>query len=134
MLKALFQNPALYAQGSIEDAALEMKPATDPDCTPAEKLDAIQHAESSLNAAKRYLELAKAKAKHRKKSATGRVIHRDVACRYLKRFGGHTQKEPTPYAHDAYFVYLFDSEGEKRGEVSMFDKFPKPPQVFDLPY
>ena len=133
MLKALIQNPALYAQESIEDAVREMQPATDLETTPAEKLDAIQHAEGSLSAAHRYLDMAKAKARHRKRAATGRMIHRDVATRYLKRYGGHTQKVPTPYAHDAYFVYLFDHEGEKRGEVSMFDKFSKP-QVFDLPY
>ena len=133
MLKSLIQNPALYAQGSIKDAAREMRPATEVENTPAEKLDAIRHAEGSLSAARRYLDMAKAKARHRKRAATGRIIHRDVATRYLKRYGGYTQKVPTPYAHDAYFVYLFDHEGEKRGEVSMFDKFPKP-QVFDLPY
>ena len=49
MLKALIQNPALYAQESIEDAAREMLPATEVDNTPAEKLDAIQHAEGSLS-------------------------------------------------------------------------------------
>ena len=119
MLKALMQAPAVYAQEEIQDAARCIDEAASfwkETLTSAEILDAIQRAEGSLHAAARYLDMAKAKAKHIKKDAYKRVISRDVACRYLKRFGGHTFKRPNGYGD--YFVFLVDHEGETRGEYN----------------
>ena len=130
MLKQLRQNPTLYAQESMQDAAREIDEVASfgtETMTAAEILDAILHAEGSLHAARRYLDMAK--AKHIKKPATGRIIHRDVICRYLKRFGGHTEFVQTA-ADDGYPI-LIDIDGETRGQVSLFDKFPKPVEIVD---
>ena len=132
MLKQLRQNPALYAQESLQDTAREIDEVASfgtQTMTAAEILDALRHAEGSLHAARRYLDMAKAKAKHIKKTATGRIIYRDVACRYLKRFGGHTEFVKTA-ADDGYPI-LVDLDGETRGQVSLFDKFPKPVEIVD---
>ena len=134
MLKALRKNPALYAQGSMQDAVIEIDSVASRETqTAAEILDAIRHAENSLYAAHRFLDMAKAKAKHIKKSATGRIIYSDVACRYLKIYGGHTEFVRTD-VDDGYPV-LIDLDGETRGQVSMFDKFPKPAEIVsEIPY
>ena len=57
--------------------------------------------------------------------------YRDVACRYIQRFGGSTYKEPT--AIDDYEVYLRNRDGEIIATISSFDRFPKPvdTQIFD---
>ena len=67
MLKALRQNPALYAQGSMQDAVREIDEVASfgtQTLTASEILDRIRHAENSLHAARAYLDMAKAKAKH----------------------------------------------------------------------
>lgn len=136
MLKQLRQNPALYAQESLQDAASEIDEVASfgtQTMTAAEILDAITHAEGSLSAARRYLDMAKAKAGHRKRPATGRIIYRDVATRYLKRFGGHTEIVQTA-ADDGYPI-LIDIDGETRGQVRMFDRFPKPVEIVsEIPF
>lgn len=134
MLKALRANPAKYAQESMRDAVIEIDEVANQETqTAAEILDAIHHAECSLGAARTFLDMAKAKARHVKKSAKNRIIFRDVARRYLKRYGGHTEFVQTA-ADDGYPV-LIDLDGEKRGEVSMFDKFPKTVEIAtEIPY
>ena len=136
MLKALRQNPALYAQGSMQDAVREIDKVASfgtQTLTASEILNRIRHAENSLHAARAYLDMAKAKAKHIKKNAAGRIIYRDVACRYLSLFGGHTEFVQTA-ADDGYPV-LIDLDGETRGQVSMFDTFPKTVEIVsEIPY
>ena len=62
-----------------------------------------------------------------------RVIHRDVACRYIERFGGSTFSVQTEI--DDCEIYLQNALGQTIATVSMFDKFPKPPAILDdLPY
>ena len=60
-----------------------------------------------------------------------RIVHRDVACRYVIRFGGRTFSEQTGI--DTCVVYLRSELGVIVGRVSMFDKFPKPvdESIFD---
>ena len=63
-----------------------------------------------------------------------RKIHRDVAVRYIERFGGSTFVVQTEI--DDCEIYLRNCLGLTIATVSMFDKFPKPPEniVDDLPY
>ena len=64
-----------------------------------------------------------------------RRVNRDVACRYIRRFGGSTFSVQT--AIDDCEIYLRNCLGLTIATVSMFDKFPKPQdeQVFDeIPY
>ena len=64
-----------------------------------------------------------------------RKIYRDVAVRYITRFSGSTQTIQTHI--DNCEVVLKDRRGRIIGQVSMFDKFPKPPpaeSVADMPY
>ena len=64
-----------------------------------------------------------------------RTIYRDVAIRYLTRFNGNTQTIQTHI--DNCEVVLKNRYGSIIGQVSMFDKFPKPPpaeSVADMPY
>ena len=62
-------------------------------------------------------------------------VFRDVACRYIQRFGGSTFAIQTD-ADDAE-IYLRDRFGEVIATVSLLDQFPKPlaESVFaDMPY
>lgn len=56
-----------------------------------------------------------------KKPAAHRIIHRDVAARYIQRFGGRS--EWTQIDVDNANLYLIDKDGERRGQVFMIDKF-----------
>lgn len=59
-----------------------------------------------------------------KKPARDRIIARDVACRYIQIYGGRSEWIRTD-ADDGYPV-LIDRDGERRGQIDMFDKFPGP--------
>ena len=60
-------------------------------------------------------------------------VNRDVACRYIQRFGGSTFSVQT--AIDDCEIYLRNAFGFPIATVSMFDKFPKVSPVFDdIPY
>ena len=64
-----------------------------------------------------------------------RTIYRDVALRYIIRFEGKTEAVQTDA--DACDVFLKNRYGQIIGQVSAFDKFPKPPpaeSVADMPY
>lgn len=52
-----------------------------------------------------------------------RIIYRDVACRYLQRFGGQTFGVQTDV--DACEVYLENANGMIIGKVSTLDLYPK---------
>ena len=56
-----------------------------------------------------------------------RKIHRDVAVRYRERFGGSTFVVQTEI--DDREIYLRNSLGLTIATVSIFDKFPKPPET-----
>ena len=75
------------------------------------------------------LRLARHIAKQRK-----RTIYRDVAVRYLQRFGGSTFAVQTDV--DESEIYLENEKGQILGSVSYLDKFPKPPatDLSDLPF
>ena len=69
------------------------------------------------------------------KPITKRKIYRDVAVRYLTRFDGNTETIQTEI--DDCEVVLKNRYGSIIGQISMFDKFPKPPaaeSVADMPY
>ena len=73
--------------------------------------------------------------KHRteKKPARDRIIKRDVACRYLRRFDGETRWVQT--GPDTGYPILIDADGERRAIVDAFDAFPKPtPVSSDIPF
>lgn len=57
-----------------------------------------------------------------KKPARNRVIARDVAVRYMRIYGGSSEWIQTD-ADNGYPI-LIDADGDTRGKVSMFDKFP----------
>ena len=59
-----------------------------------------------------------------KKPARDRIIPRDVACRYLRIFGGHTEWVQTDV--DCGYPILIDIDGERRGAIDAFDRFPGP--------
>ena len=75
------------------------------------------------------LNLARHIAKQRK-----RTIYRDVAVRYLQRFGGSTFAIQTDI--DAAEIYLENEKGHILGSVSYSDKYPKPTATdfSDMPY
>ena len=75
------------------------------------------------------LRLARHIAKQRK-----RTIYRDVAVRYLQRFGGSTFAVQTDV--DESEIYLENEKGQILGSVSYLDKFPKQPatDLSDLPF
>ena len=87
-------------------------------------------------------EIAKAKARCLLKLARhiaglrNRTIYRDVAVRYIQRFGGSTfgvRKN----AIDDIEIYLENPKGQILGEVSYLDKYPKPPaksEFADMPF
>ena len=137
MLKTLRENPARFAHDEMMSATAKIEnvayPCIDETRSTAEILAEIAKAESSIQSAMRYLQIAKSQV--RKKPADDRVIHRDIVERYCRIYGGETVFVPTD-APDNAFVVLVDKDGQVRGEVSLFDKFPVP-TVFDfsdLPY
>ena len=70
-----------------------------------------------------------------KKPARDRIIKRDVACRYLRIYGGETQWIQTDI--DSGYPILVDKDGDKRAIVDSFDAFPKPPVLEindDIPF
>lgn len=110
MLKELRENPAFFVESSLCDAISAIQ------------ADNLKSTESNIHAALRFLAIAKEKA--RKKPARNRIIHRDVACRYIRIFGGETQWVKTDV--DTGYPILIDKDGETRGMVDMFDRFPGP--------
>lgn len=58
-----------------------------------------------------------------------RVVYRDVAQRYIERYGGKSQWQPT--SHDNGYPILLGQDGEERAKIVMFDKFPKPVENHD---
>lgn len=63
-----------------------------------------------------------------------RTIYRDVAVRYLQRFGGSTFAVQTE--SDDCEIYLENAKGQILGAVSYLDKYPKPPvtDFSEMPY
>ena len=59
-----------------------------------------------------------------------RAVGRDVACRYIVRFDGHTYREPT--AIDDYEVLLVNRHNEVIARISSLDTFPKPVDTSDF--
>ena len=62
-------------------------------------------------------------------------VGRDIARRYLARFGGRTFRVPT--AHDDFEIYLVNRENEAIATISIFDRFPKPVDestLTDIPF
>ena len=110
MLKALRDNPAYFVEDALCDAISALHK------------DNLKSTESNIRAALGYLDKAKAKA--RKKPARDRIIHRDVACRYIRVFGGQTEWVQTDV--DCGYPILIDKDGERRASVDMFDRFPCP--------
>lgn len=56
-----------------------------------------------------------------KKPAKNRIIPRDVACRYLRRFDGRTEWIQT--GPDTGYPILIDGDGDTRGSIDAFSKF-----------
>jgi len=73
-------------------------------------------------------------ARHIAKARGNRVIPRDVACRYLSRFGGCTFAVQTDA--DAAEMYLENAKGSVLGKVLYTDKYPKQTDCdfSDMPY
>lgn len=67
------------------------------------------------------------KPRGEKKPARDRIIKRDVACRYIARFGGETRWIQTDV--DSGYPLLIDADGDRRAIVDPFDRFPKPVDV-----
>ena len=61
-----------------------------------------------------------------------RDIHRDIAARYITRFHGSTFAVPT--AEDDADIYLRNIFGLTIAKVMPTDRYPKPVEVFDLPF
>lgn len=62
-------------------------------------------------------------------------VFRDVACRYIQRFGGSTFSVQTDV--DDAEIYLRNALGFPIATVSMFDRFPKPvdaSELSDIPF
>lgn len=57
----------------------------------------------------------------------GRTIYRDVAYRYLQRFGGQVFTVQT--AIDGADLYLENAKGLIIGSITYSDKYPKPPEA-----
>ena len=92
-----------------------------------------RHQRETAKAASRCrLSLARHIAKSRRK---GDVIYRDVAIRYLQRYGGSTFGIQTDA--DSREIYLEDKNGRVLGKVEYLDKYPKPPDpetYADMPF
>lgn len=59
-----------------------------------------------------------------KKPARYRIIARDVAVRYMRIYGGSSEWVQTDV--DSGFPVLIDADGDRRGMIDPFDKFPAP--------
>ena len=80
------------------------------------------------------LRLARHIAKQRS-AERKRTIFRDVAVRYLERYGGQTFSVQTDA--DNSEIYLENAKGQILGSVSYLDKYPKPPadsEFADMPF
>ena len=64
-----------------------------------------------------------------KKPSRDRIIKRDVATRYIARFGGRSQWIQTDA--DAGYPILIDRDGDIRGSIDPFDAFPKSVEILD---
>ena len=74
-------------------------------------------------------------ARHIAKQRRSKPIYRDVAVRYLQRFGGSTFAMQTEA--DNSEIYLENPKGQILGSVSYLDKYPKPPadsEFADMPF
>ena len=88
----------------------------------------------------RHSEICKVTARIRKRinehlasrEAGKKVIHRDTACRYIARYGGSTYQLQTDA--DNSKIYLKNSLGKTLAKVLPTDRYPKPVEVFDLPF
>ena len=121
MLNELRENPAYFVHSSLLDAIDDIDEISSfgsETMTVNEILSQIAKAESNIAAAVRFLDMAKAKYQHRKKPADNRIIYRDVACRYMRIYGGKTEWIQT-HIDDGYPV-LIDADGDERGKVSSF--------------
>ena len=120
MLKALRDTPAFFVEDALNDAISALH------------TDNLKSTESNIRAALSFLDIAKAKA--RKKPARDRIIKRDIACRYIRVFGGYTQWVQT--GPDTGYPILIDADGERRGSVDMFDRFPVSEMAYpdDIPF
>lgn len=68
-------------------------------------------------------------------TASIKTTYRDIAARYIQRFGGDVFIHQTDI--DACDVYLRNCFGLAIAKVSPFDKFPKPPPAHyfsEIPY
>ena len=103
----------------------------------ASSINGIANGCTACKPSQRPREIAKAKtrcrlklARHIAKARRKRVIYRDVAVRYLQRFGGSTFAVQT--AIDASEIFLQDANGRVLGAVSYQDKYPKLPAHSDF--
>ena len=108
----------------------------------ASSINGIANGCTACKPSRREREIAKAKtrcrlklARHIAKARRKRVIYRDVAVRYLQRFGGHTFAVQVAVDHSE--IYLENAKGQVIGKVSSLDQYPKgfdDAIVSDIPY
>ena len=108
----------------------------------ASSINGIANGCVKCKTSERQREIAKAQtrcrlalARHIAKARRKRVIYRDVAVRYLERFGGSTFAVQTDV--DASEIYLENEKGQVIGKVSSLDQYPKgfdDAIVGDIPY
>ena len=102
----------------------------------ASSINGIANGCTACKPSRREREIAKAKTRcmlrlaHHIASRRKRVIFRDVAVRYIERFGGQTFAVQTDF--DASEIFLQDANGRIIGAVSYQDKYPKPPAHTDF--
>ena len=107
----------------------------------ASSINGIANGCTACKPSRREREIAKAKtrcmaklAKHIAKQRK-RTIYRDVAVRYLQRFGGQTFTVQTDI--DACEIYLENGKGKILGSVTYSDKYPSKTVISDyadMPY
>ena len=109
---------------SVHIASINGKATGCTACIPSERKRDMHTAKTRIMA-----QLARHIAKQRQ-----RTIYRDVAVRYLQRFGGQTFSVRTGI--DTADIYLENAKGQILGSVSYSDKYPKPPDTdySDIPY
>lgn len=66
------------------------------------------------------------------RDAGKRKTYRDIACRYITRYGGSTYHLQTDA--DNSEIYLKNAKGKTIAKVLPTDRYPQPVEVFDLPY
>lgn len=71
-------------------------------------------------------------ARHIAAARGNRTIHRDVAIRYLQRFGGQTFAVQTSF--DESEIYLQNANGTVLGKVSYTDKYPVDVETPEIPF